>query len=83
MPATCASVRTAVYRRRRPERTVLYRTVRTHLATWLRLTCDRPQGAADPTHVEREFRRYPNCGILANAFSRAGCTECGHDLLIS
>jgi len=36
MPAAaCASPRSAVYRRRRPERTLLYRTVQTHLATWL------------------------------------------------
>ena len=26
-----------MYRRRRPERTLLYRTVQTHLATWLAL----------------------------------------------
>jgi hypothetical protein len=35
MATACAPARTAVYRRRRPERTVLYRTVQTHLATWL------------------------------------------------
>jgi len=37
MPAAtaCASPRRAVYRRRQPERTLLYRTVQTHLATWL------------------------------------------------
>jgi len=35
MPAAaCASPRSAVYRRRQPERTLLYRTVQTHLATW-------------------------------------------------
>ena len=46
------------YRRRRPERTLLYRTVQTHFATWLALT---REGAVDgdpvPAHVEREFRR--------------------------
>lgn len=55
--ASCASPRTALYRRR-PERTVLYRTVQTHLATWLELTADTPQGGSGPSHVEREFRRY-------------------------
>jgi hypothetical protein len=35
MATACAPARTAVYRRRRPERTVRYRTVQTHLATWL------------------------------------------------
>ncbi len=33
--AACAPPRSAVYRRRQPERTLLYRTVQTHLATWL------------------------------------------------
>ena len=68
-------------RRRRPERTLLYRTVQTHFATWLALQRD---GCADgdpvPAHVEREFRRYLECSILAHGFARARCGECGHDL---
>ena len=72
------------YRRRRPERTLLYRTVQTHFETWLALTRD---GAGDddpvPDHVEREFRRYLECGILAHGFARARCGECGHDFLIA
>ena len=83
MSAACAPARTAVYRRRRPERTVLYRTVQTHLATWLELSCDSRQGASGPAHVEREFRRYLECGILAHGFARARCAECGHDFLIA
>jgi len=72
------------YRRRRPERTLLYRTVQTYFATWLALQRD---GCADgdpvPAHVEREFRRYLECGILAHGFARARCGECGHDFLIA
>ncbi len=72
------------YRRRRPERTLLYRTVQTHFATWLALQRD---GCADgdpvPVHVEREFRRYLECGILAHGFARARCGQCGHDFLIA
>ena len=83
MSAACAPARTAVYRRRRPERTVLYRTVQTHLATWLELSCDSRQGASGPAHVEQEFRRYLECGILAHGFARARCAECGHDFLIA
>ena len=54
-----ASECTAPYRRRRPEHTLLYRTVQTHFATWLALA-DESVGDADPVpaHVEREFRRY-------------------------
>ena len=72
----------APYRRRRPERTLLYRTVQTHLATWLMLAGEG-DGDPVPAHVEREFRRYLECGILAHGFSRARCGQCGHDFLIA
>ena len=85
MPAAavaCATSRTATYRRRQPERTVLYRTVQTHLATWLELAHDE-SGRSAPAHVEREFRRYLECGILAHGFARARCAGCGHDFLVA
>ena len=74
------------YRRRRPERTLLYRTVQTHFATWLALRrdgFDDGDGDAVPGYVEREFRRYLECGILAHGFARARCGQCGHDFLIA
>ncbi len=85
MPATataCAKPRSPVYRRRQPERTLLYRTVQTHLATWLALH-DDGAGATAPAAAEREFRRYLDCGILAHGFARARCAACGHDFLIA
>jgi hypothetical protein len=36
-----------------------------------------------PAYVEREFRRYLECGILAHGFARARCGQCGHDFLIA
>jgi hypothetical protein len=33
--------------------------------------------------VEREFRRYLECGILADGFARARCPDCGHDCLVA
>ncbi|MCC7328002.1 MAG: transposase zinc-binding domain-containing protein, partial [Burkholderiales bacterium] len=33
--------------------------------------------------MEREFRRYLDCGILAHGFARARCGNCGHDFLIA
>ena len=79
---TTANHGTALYRRRRPERSLLYRTVQTQLATWLALA---GEGDADPVpaHVEREFRRYLECGILAHGFARARCGQCGHDLPVA
>lgn len=70
-----------VYRRRRPERTLLYRLVQAHLATWLAL-CDE-EGCGVRTLTEREFRRYLDCGILAHGFARARCADCGHDFIVA
>jgi len=36
-----------------------------------------------PEQVERDFRRYLDCGILARGFARARCGQCGHDFLIA
>ena len=60
----------------------LYRTVQTHLATWLALQ-DDAAGATAAAVTEREFRRYLECGILAHGFARARCADCGHDFLIA
>jgi len=70
------------YRRRQPERTLLYRTVQTHLATWLERHHDAP-GRSAPALIEREFRRYLECGILANGFARVRCADCGHDFVVA
>ena len=79
-----ASEGTAPYRRRRLERTLLYRTVQTHFATWLALAGEGDgDGDPVPSHVEREFRRYLECGLLAHGFARAHCGQCGHDFLIA
>jgi hypothetical protein len=37
-------------------------------------------GRQMPDHVEREFRRYLECGIFAYGFARARCAECGRDV---
>jgi hypothetical protein len=70
------------YQCRRPERTLWYRIVQTHLETWLELASGEA-GEAPPAHVERIFRRYLECGILAHGFARAYCDECQHDFLIA
>ena len=81
-PAAQACGAPTVYHRRQPERTVLYRLVQTHLATWLALH-DDGQGGQTPALTEREFRRYLACGILAHGFARARCPDCGHDYLVA
>jgi len=58
------AARCGVYRRRRPERTSLYRAVQGHLETYLALARDgHTDGQGVPKYVEGEFRRYLECGI--------------------
>ena len=58
--------------RRRPERTPLYQSVQGHLETCLGLAREgHTDGDGVPPYVERELRRYPECGILAHGFARA------------
>jgi hypothetical protein len=61
---------------------VLYRVVQGHLETFLALA-DDPTGPGLPGYVERDFRKYLECGILAHGFARAYCSECGHDFLVA
>jgi len=74
----------ARYRPRRPSQSVLYRCVQEHLETWLAQCRDSHDDEwSVPEYVEREFRRYLECGILAHGFARARCGQCGHDFLIA
>ena len=55
-----------------------YRTVQTHVETWLALrrnACDDTD--AIPAYVERDFRRYLECGILAHGLSGLRVTGSG------
>ena len=66
MAANPQGCRPTPYARRRPEQTVLYRLVQQHLETYLALAWEGDgDGHAVPGYVERELRRYLECGILA------------------
>jgi len=69
----------AIYRRRCPVDTPLYRAVQNHLKTFLALCHDDWEDERIAPHAERELRAYLQCGILANGFARARCGQCGHD----
>jgi hypothetical protein len=73
----------AIYRRRRPTDTPLYRALQHHLETFLALCHDQWEEERVAPHAERELRRYLECGILAYGFARARCGECGHDFLVA
>lgn len=72
----------AVYRRRRPERTVLYQAVQAHLETWLLQKAAQEDAHCVPLWVEREFREFLRCGILALGFARVRCGSCGQDFVV-
>jgi hypothetical protein len=72
-----------VYRPRRPTQTPLYQVVQHHLETFLaRASAADATGCGLPEWVERDFRGYLECGILAHGFARARCEACGHERLI-
>jgi len=54
--------------------------VQRHLEIFLAEAQDAdPMGWDVPRWVERDFRSYLRCGILAHGFARVRCTDCGHD----
>jgi hypothetical protein len=74
---------TRVYRPRRPARTLLHKTVRENLETYL--TAGRQDGefiTDVPRHVETAFREYLKCGLLCHGFARVYGPGCGHDFLV-
>jgi hypothetical protein len=83
-PRPSAGSHAQPYRRHRPQTTPLHRIVREHLQTYLALANESdPMGDGVPDHVEREFRSYLTCGILAHGFARARCATCGYDFLVA
>ncbi len=71
------------YTPRRPAETPLYQIVQAHLETFLAQAQDESGESTIPSYVEKAFRRYLECGILAYGFARARCDQCGHDFLIA
>ncbi len=82
--ASTACPRTpALYRSRRPERTLFHRLVREHLETYLSLA-RQGEGQINPVpgYVEGAFRKYLECGIPSYGFARARCEACGYDFFV-
>ncbi len=71
------------YRRREPERSILYETVRAHWKALLAAVAQSTDGGSFPRFVIAEFERFLSCGILANGFARVHCDACGKDLLVA
>jgi hypothetical protein len=72
----------AHYKRHEPESTALYKIVSENLESFLRYTREHYRKPL-PKYVEREFRRFVECGILSFGFSRLRCARCGADMLVA
>ena len=82
MPAAAALGPAHTYERHQPERSVLYKIVQENLETFLQQVneeCGRPL----PDFVEKEFREYLRCGILAHGFLRSKCESCHNEHLVA
>src|SRR5512145_2145904 len=72
---------TGAYAPRRPEESILYGVVADHLETFLARARDRERTV--PRFVEREFRSFLDCGILAHGFLRVRCDHCKTERLVA
>jgi putative transposase/transposase-like zinc-binding protein len=68
------------YRPRHPEENPLYGVVAGHLETYLARQRRRDRNV--PEFIEREFRAFLDCGILARGFVRVHCDTCGMDRVV-
>ena len=62
---------------------MLHHVVREHLETFLAEARLRGDGTGLPAFVEREFREFLSCGVLARGFARFRCTDCNHEILVA
>jgi hypothetical protein len=52
---------------------VLHHVIRAHLGDFLREASERGDGRGLPDFIEREFRDFLTCGVLARGFARVRC----------
>ena len=70
------------YRPRTAEAQLLHGVVRDHLEEFLREAARRSDGAGLPDFVQREFREFLSCGVLARGFARVRCGDCAFERLV-
>ena len=71
----------AAYRPRRPEESLLYQVVAGELETFLASQQDNERHV--PGFVEKEFRSFLDCGVLARGFLRVACNTCKLDRVVA
>jgi hypothetical protein len=73
----------AEYEPRSPGTTVLHQIVRDHFETFRAEAAQLRDGEGLPAFVERAFRGFLQCGVLAGGFARFRCAGCGVDRLVA
>jgi hypothetical protein len=71
------------YRRREPEKTLLYEVVRDNLPAFLTdAQGQSPDGQGVPWFVQKEFEKYLDCGVIDRGFCRVLCSSCGTEIVV-
>jgi hypothetical protein len=78
-----ASESTVRRRSRKPERGALHRVLLAHIETFVERARAPDSAPVLPRFVERELRRYLECGLLAHGFARVHCSRCLRDELVA
>jgi hypothetical protein len=78
-----ALVRSPCYERHRPEDTVLYRTLESHLEPFLARASDQGSGDGLPAFVTRELRAYLRCGRIEHGCLHVRCEQCGDETVVA
>ena len=74
----CPKKSQAVYRPRKPEKTVLFELIKKNYKTW-----HKNSGIPVPKYVENEFQKFLECGILAKGFALAHCSDCHKEFALA
>jgi Transposase zinc-binding domain len=62
--------------------TVLHGVIHEHLEAFLAAVAARTNGVGLPHFIEREFRAFLRCGVLAHGFLRVLCDDCAFERLV-
>jgi hypothetical protein len=84
--ASCSSKkRVFVYKRRRPDKTALYRLLQENLNTFYAEVQEASDGFSLPAYVRSELDAYMRCGLLQFGFSRLACADqdCGFEHIVA
>jgi hypothetical protein len=73
--------KTFIYQRRRPEETLLYKTLSENLSTFLANL--QNAGRSLPRHVIKELHAYLECGVLVYGFVRLKCEDCRSEKFVA